>query len=223
MASPIRIKRSAVPLKRPGISDLQLGELALNTYDGKLFTKQDTNGVGIGTTITLLTPWQETYGGSSIYYEGDVGIKTTETRGYELYVDGNANISGIVTASAFYSDTGNLETIINTKIDGIEVRDSNSVVGSSITAINFDEGLSVGYYSGIVTVTSSTSSIGVLYNDINIGAGFTSLNFIGSGISSVTGGQSGVSTITIDLQSNLDGGLPSTNYGGIEAIEGGNV
>ena len=93
MASPIRIKRSAVLLKRPGISDLQLGELALNTYDGKLFTKQDTNGVGIGTTITLLTPWQETYGGSSVYYEGDVGIGDINPTS-KLSVDGGAYVSG---------------------------------------------------------------------------------------------------------------------------------
>ena len=51
MATPIRIKRSAVPGKKPTIDQLQLGELAVNFYDGKLFFKQDTNGVGIGTRI----------------------------------------------------------------------------------------------------------------------------------------------------------------------------
>jgi hypothetical protein len=46
MATPIRIKRSAVPGKRPQLSDLQLGELALNTYDGELTTKRDRAGIG---------------------------------------------------------------------------------------------------------------------------------------------------------------------------------
>ena len=74
MASPnIRIKRSAVSGKRPRLSDLQTGELALNTYDGYLYTVRDTGGVGIGTTTSLLTPWTENYGGSSIYYENSVG------------------------------------------------------------------------------------------------------------------------------------------------------
>lgn len=41
MANTIRIKRSAVPGKVPTISDLALGELGLNTYDGKLYTKKD--------------------------------------------------------------------------------------------------------------------------------------------------------------------------------------
>ena len=41
MATPIRIKRSAVPGKRPQVSDLQVGELALNTYDAELVTLRD--------------------------------------------------------------------------------------------------------------------------------------------------------------------------------------
>jgi hypothetical protein len=41
MANTIKIKRSAVPGKVPTTGDLQLGELAINTFDGKLFTKKD--------------------------------------------------------------------------------------------------------------------------------------------------------------------------------------
>lgn len=51
MATPIRIKRSAVPGKKPQITDLQLGELAVNFYDGKVFFKQDQGAVGVGTRI----------------------------------------------------------------------------------------------------------------------------------------------------------------------------
>ena len=42
----------------------------LNTYDGKLFTRKDTGGVGIPTTVTVLNPWDENYGGGSITYSG---------------------------------------------------------------------------------------------------------------------------------------------------------
>ena len=51
MATPIRIKRSAVPNKKPTTDQIQLGELALNTFDGKIFLKQDQGGVGIATRI----------------------------------------------------------------------------------------------------------------------------------------------------------------------------
>ena len=46
MATPFRIKRSAVPGKGPSVSDLQLGELALNTYDADLYTLRSRPGIG---------------------------------------------------------------------------------------------------------------------------------------------------------------------------------
>jgi hypothetical protein len=60
MATPFRIKRSAVPGKRPVVADLQLGELALNTYDAELYTIRERSGIGTdifvrlgaGTTVT---------------------------------------------------------------------------------------------------------------------------------------------------------------------------
>jgi hypothetical protein len=52
MATPIRLKRSSVPNKRPSLSDLQLGELAVNTYDGALYTKRER--AGFGTEIALI-------------------------------------------------------------------------------------------------------------------------------------------------------------------------
>ena len=47
----VRLKRSNVPGKKPQLSDLQLGELAVNFYDGKVFFKQDQGAVGVGTRI----------------------------------------------------------------------------------------------------------------------------------------------------------------------------
>jgi len=59
MATPFRIKRSAVPNKKPQVSDLQLGELALNTHDAELYTLRARAGfstdvvrVGAGATVT---------------------------------------------------------------------------------------------------------------------------------------------------------------------------
>lgn len=44
MANTIKVKRSAVAGKVPAVGDLQLGELAINTYDGKLFLKKNVGG-----------------------------------------------------------------------------------------------------------------------------------------------------------------------------------
>lgn len=48
----IKIKRSAVPAKVPTTTDIALGELAINTYDGRIYMKQDSGSpsiVGINT------------------------------------------------------------------------------------------------------------------------------------------------------------------------------
>jgi len=76
MATPYRFKRSSITGKRPTLSDLEKGELALNFYDGHLFTEVDTGGVGIGTTISNLTPWKERFGGGQIDYTGIVTATT---------------------------------------------------------------------------------------------------------------------------------------------------
>ena len=46
MATPFRIKRSAVPGRKPQVADLQVGELGLNTYDAELYTKRERTGIG---------------------------------------------------------------------------------------------------------------------------------------------------------------------------------
>ena len=60
MAAPIiRIKRSAVPGKKPTLGQLPLGELALNTYDAELLIRRERAGIGsdivsigMGATVT---------------------------------------------------------------------------------------------------------------------------------------------------------------------------
>lgn len=47
MANLITLKRSAVAGKVPVVGDLALGELALNTYDGKLYAKKDNGSASI--------------------------------------------------------------------------------------------------------------------------------------------------------------------------------
>jgi hypothetical protein len=47
MATKIRLKRSAVPNNVPTTSQLDLGEIAINTYDGKLYIKKDDGSESI--------------------------------------------------------------------------------------------------------------------------------------------------------------------------------
>ena len=67
MATPIRIKRSAVAGKKPTDGQLQLGELAVNFYDGKIFLKQDTGGVGVSTRIVEVGAGSTTFAGKTLF------------------------------------------------------------------------------------------------------------------------------------------------------------
>jgi hypothetical protein len=66
MATPIRIKRSAVPGKVPTTSDLDLGELGLNTYEGRLFTRKDNGTASIIEIGGAIGPINEIDGGSAV-------------------------------------------------------------------------------------------------------------------------------------------------------------
>lgn len=170
MADPvIRLKRSAVAGKRPTLANLELGEVALNTYDGNLFTRQDTSGVGIGTTVTLLTPWQESYGGQSISYTGDVGIT------------GKLNVLGVTTAQ-FLSVTG-IATI-----SGLTYPSSD---GSPNQYLKTDG-------SGNLSFADISATLGLQTSGGFVGSGVTTFDFRGSGISTITSPSLGFSTIFIE-------------------------
>jgi len=55
MATNIQLKRSATQGASPGTSDLELGELALNTYDGKLYMKKTVSGTSSIVELTGTT------------------------------------------------------------------------------------------------------------------------------------------------------------------------
>ena len=127
MASPkIKFKRSAVAGKRPTLNNLELGEIALNTFDGKLFSIQDTGGVGIATTVYTINPWNENFGGSAISYSGNVNIAGVTTLGI---VTGATSVQ----ATKFYGDGSSL-TGINAGAGGTENVSSNTITAGIITA-----------------------------------------------------------------------------------------
>jgi hypothetical protein len=101
----IRIKRSAIPGKRPSNSQMELGELALNTNDGRLFTKKEN--VGIGTTVTLLNVWTENVGGGAYYTDGNIGIGTTNAIKKFHILDDDCDIKiGDITEGTSTTDGG---------------------------------------------------------------------------------------------------------------------
>ena len=130
MATPFRLKRSAIEGKRPAGSDLQLGELALNTYDGFLYTERE--GVGLA-TVTNLTPWTEAYGGLSIHYSNSVGIGTTVPLSK---LDVRGSIGGFDNLGAPHSDTIKVFTVVvATKTNDHRYKGQGSSLGYKIDGV----------------------------------------------------------------------------------------
>jgi hypothetical protein len=71
---------------------------------------------------------------------------------------------------------------------------------------------------------SSFGQVQLQYLGRNIGGPSRILNFKGGGVTSIVHEESiKKSTITIKIPANIDGGIPNSNYGGIMAIDGGDI
>lgn len=99
MAQKIQLKRSSTQSNVPSVNDLSLGELAVNTFDGKLFFKKDVSGT------------------TSIEH-----IVTTNTQ-----ITGSVNLTGALTSSLSLitnpSPSGDLFTV---RVNGVDKFNINS-------------------------------------------------------------------------------------------------
>ena len=95
MAQTVKLKRSSVAEKVPTTSDLELGELAMNTVDGKVYFEKND---GSPSVQTILTTDSQTTGSIELtaavtasYFKGD-GSAVTNVEG----TDPNAVVFSIV-------------------------------------------------------------------------------------------------------------------------------
>lgn len=118
MSNKVLIRRSAVSSNVPTTAQLDLGELAINTYDGKLFLKKD-NGTESIVEIGA--------GGSSGPVEGTSVLSTSVPAGYVLTADGDD------TSSWKTSDPWQASRVIKVRNSGTE-----SVAVNTPQVITFD-------------------------------------------------------------------------------------
>ena len=106
MANPvIKVKRSSVAGKVPAPTQLERGELAVNSYDGKVYIVRDQFSTGIGTTTHTLNPWDEYTIGNKIAYAGIASAQQ-----FDGNITGSVNSSGVSTFASgaldFYRSGG---------------------------------------------------------------------------------------------------------------------
>ena len=181
--------------KRP--DELQKGELAINFFDGHLFAERDTGGVGIGTTITLLTPWKESFGGGAIQYVGVVTATNFHGEG------GNLTL-GTPTSGSFRG--GAYTPAANHKIDD-SVDELNYILGKLVPPQPDD-------IDGVSLSLTGTAGVGRLC------AGFTPTNNTG-GAAPVAGTQytrNTDSTVTTNYITEYGPGESGTVTGFVNAV-----
>lgn len=127
MATPIRIKRSAVPGKRPTVDQLLSAELAYNTYDGELTAKRERPGIGtdivrIGAGATVTNVIYVTKDGN----DNNTGLKLG---------DAKATIAGAVAISTAGSV---IRVSAGSYVENnpIEIPNQVSIVGDSLREVS---------------------------------------------------------------------------------------
>jgi len=178
MAQTIKLKRTSVQGKIPNTSQIDLGELAINTYDGRIFFEKDNGVETIQEILTTNSPNTGSYNVGAISASNDITASN-------LFLSGNANIDGNVTlgGNITIGDTTSDSVIISAELSSSLIPDIHATfdIGSSSKKWNglfvqsaFLESASIGDVSlpGSNIVSSSEQVVSYLSNqDINLGTG----------------------------------------------------
>ena len=161
MSSIVQLKRSALSGKVPGTGSLNLGELALNTYDGKIFFRRSGSTDTIQEVVT-----------TNVVNTGSVTITGTLTAGSIVgsisasngVVSGSSQIIGILSSlnsyTASYATTGSNQFTSDQNITG----SLRATLTGSFGSLKVNDTLTINHgeaiISGSALVTSDLTILG---------------------------------------------------------------
>lgn len=189
MAQNIILKRSAVPGRVPDTGSINLGEVAINTHDGKLYFKKSGSVESVETIVTT-----NSITSGSIFVSDDI---TTQR---DLYVVRDVITDGDIDASGSLSGSGlSINDTLQITHNNFQLSGSANITGSltvlgEINARQFNINIissSVIFESGSSKFGNTADDIHSFTGSVEVTGSVTATSFIGDG--------SGLTGMVVDL------------------------
>ena len=191
MAQNIILKRSAVPGRVPDTGSINLGEVAINTYDGKLYFKKSGSVQSVETIVTT-----NSITSGSLQVSDDITIQRDLYVIRDVITDGDIDASGSLSGSGLsINDTLNI-THNNFQLSGSAALTGSLTVLGAINATQFN----ISVISSSIIFESGSSKFGNTSDDTHQFTGSVSV----TGSLYVNGSQVGIAPGPNTYDFNLD-------------------
>ena len=189
MAQNIILKRSAVPGRVPDTGSINLGEVAINTFDGKLYFKKSGSVQSVETIVTT-----NSITSGSLFVSDDITIQQDLYVVRDVITDGDIDASGSLSGSGLSINDTLQITHNNFQLSGsANITGSLTVLGE-INARQFNINIissSVIFESGSSKFGNSSDDIHSFTGSVQIDGAVTASSFVGDG--------SGLTGMVVDL------------------------
>jgi hypothetical protein len=189
MAQNIILKRSAVPGRVPDTGSINLGEVAINTFDGKLYFKKSGSVESVETIVTT-----NSITSGSLFVSDDITIQRDLYVVRDVITDGDIDAGGALSGSGLSINDTLQITHNNFQLSGsANITGSLTVLGE-INARQFNINIissSVIFESGSSKFGNTSDDIHSFTGSVQVTGSVTATSFVGNG--------SGLTDLVVDL------------------------
>ena len=220
MAQNIILKRSALPGKVPDTGSLNLGEIAVNTYDGKLFIKRSGNTDSIQSVLTTdsittgsITLTQTASVGELVVTQDanvqrDLFVIRDIITNNDIDAGGDISGSGLQVNDTLNITHGNFSLSASTSITGAVGIDGDLTILGAVNARQFNINVissSIIYQSGSTKFGDTIDDIHEFTGSIDVSGSVTATSFAGdaSGLTNITTTFDGQTTLINEVDGNV--------------------
>ena len=191
MAQNIILKRSAVPGRVPDTGSINLGEVAINTFDGKLYFKKSGSVQSVETIVTT-----NSITSGSIQVSDDITIQRDLYVVRDVITDGDIDASGSLSGSGLSINDTLQITHNNFQLSGSAAITGSLTVMGAINATQFNINVissSIIFESGSSKFGNTSDDIHSFTGSVQVTGSVTATSFVGDG--------SGLTALSVDLGS----------------------